>query len=99
MKKVTKEVLRDTASRLMFTMKEEEYDTLLSDFDLIIKQMDLIANIKGVDEASPMTFPYEISTNYLRIDEVEAPLDIKDALKNAKDVKDNQIELPKVLNR
>ena len=99
MKQVSKEVLRDTASRLMFTMKEEEYDTLLSDFDLIIKQMDLIANIKGVDEVAPMTFPYDVSTNYLREDEIEAPLDIKDALKNAKDVKDNQIELPKVLNR
>ena len=64
MKKVTKEVLRDTASRLMFTMKEEEYDTLLSDFDLIIKQMDLIANIKGVDEATPMTFLCDIRKNY-----------------------------------
>ncbi|MCR4879657.1 MAG: aspartyl/glutamyl-tRNA amidotransferase subunit C [Bacilli bacterium] len=97
MKTINKEVLKDTASRLMFDMKEEEYDTLLNEFDVIIKQMELIGQIKGVDEAEAMTFPFDVSNRYLREDVAITPLDKSEALKNAKDVVDNQIRLPKVV--
>ncbi len=97
MKTINKEVLKDTASRLMFDMKEEEYDTLLAEFDVIIKQMELIGQIKGVDEVEPMTFPFDVSNRFLREDIATSPLDKSEALKNAKDVVDNQIRLPKVV--
>ena len=32
MKEVNKEVLKDAANRLLFDMKDEEYDTLLNEF-------------------------------------------------------------------
>ena len=97
MKKVTKEVLKDTANRLMFNMNEEEYDTLLKEFDVMTKQMELIGNIKGVDDTKPMTFPFEVSNDVLREDVATAPLNKEEALKNAKDVVDGQIRLPKVV--
>lgn len=97
MKKVNKDVLKDTASRLMFNMSEDEYDTLLNEFDVIIKQMELIGNIEGVDEITPMTFPFDVSNSFLREDVASSPLDKAEALKNAKDVVDNQIRLPKVV--
>ena len=97
MKKVSKEVLKDTANRLLFTMNEEEYDTLLNEFDVITKQMTLIGNIKGVDDVLPMTFPFEVTNDFLREDIPTMPLDKEEALRNAKDVVDYQIRLPKVV--
>lgn len=97
MKKVTKEVLQESASKLMINLTDKELDTLLSDFDIIISQMELISDIPGVDDVEPMTFPFEITDIYLREDVATKPLDRSDVLKNAKDVLDNQICLPKVV--
>ena len=97
MKKVNKEVLKDTANRLLFTMNEEEYETLLKEFDVITRQMTLIGNIKGVDDVLPMTFPFDVTNDILREDIPTTPLDKEEALRNAKDVVDYQIRLPKVV--
>ena len=97
MKKVNKEVLKEAANKLMFDMSDEQYDTLLEEFEVITKQMELISEIPGVDEAKPMTFPFEVTVTYLRKDVPEQPLKRDEALKNAKDVVDGQIRLPKVV--
>lgn len=97
MKKYSKEVLKDAANRLLFDMKDEEYDVLLNEFKTIISQMELIGKYEDIDHLEPMIFPFESSTDYLREDEPSAPLTKEDALKNAKSVKDGQIKLPKVL--
>ncbi len=97
MKAITKEVLKDAASRLMFDMSDEQYDTLEKEFEIIIKQMKLIGEIPDVDNVEPMTFPFDVTTDFLREDEVTEPLTKSDALKNAKDVLDGQIKLPKVV--
>jgi len=97
MEKVTKDLLKTAANKLMFDMSDEQYETLLEEFDVIVKQMELVGKIKGVDEVEPMTFPYEIKTTFLREDKATKPLDRDEALKNAKDVVDGQIRLPKVV--
>ena len=97
MKPINKEELKEISRKLMFEMKEEEYNTLLCEFDVIIKQMNLIGEIDGVDEAEPMTFPFEVTNDYLREDVVKDNIDKKDALKNSKTVKDGQISVPKVV--
>ena len=97
MKNVNKEVLKATANKLMFDMSDEQYDNLVAEFDILIKQMNLIGEIEGVDEVEPMTFPFDVTNSYLREDEATAPLARDDALKNAKDVVDGQIRLPKVV--
>ncbi len=81
----------------MFDMKETEYSTLLEEFDVIIRQMELISEIPGVDEVSPMTFPFDVSTDYLREDLPGVPLSQEDALRNAGNVVEGQIRLPKVV--
>ena len=95
--KITKETLQEAANKLMFTMSEEEYQILLEEFEIILKQMEFISEIEGVDDALPMTFPFEVFTDYLREDIPDTPLDREEALKNAKDVVDGQIRLPKVV--
>lgn len=97
MKKVTLEVLKEATNKLMFDMSDEQYQNLLSEFDIILSQMELISEIEGVDDVEPMTFPYEVTTDYLREDAASSPLSKEDALKNAKDVVDGQISIPRVI--
>ncbi len=97
MKKVDKLMLHDIANKLMFDMEDEQYNTLMEEFSVVLKQMELISEIPGVDEAEPMTFPYQISATYLREDIAVKPLTKEEALKNANDVVNGQIRLPKVV--
>ena len=97
MKAINKEVLKDAAKRLLFEMSEQEYDTLLKEFDVVIKQMELIGNIEGVDDYAPMTFPFDCVTTYLREDIPARPLSKDEALRNAKNKLGGQIKLPKVV--
>ena len=39
---IEKDKLRDYAHKLMFDMNDEEYETLQEEFDVILKQMDLM---------------------------------------------------------
>lgn len=94
---VTKEKLKDYANKLMLDMDEKEYDTLLDEFDIILKQMDLIGKIKDIDEVEPMTFPFANTNVCLREDEAFITLNENSALKNAKDVLDDQVKVPKVV--
>ena len=97
MKTVNKEILKTAANKLMFDMSDEQYDNLVSEFGILMKQMELIGEIPGVDEVTPMTFPFDVTNTYLREDVATTPLNKEDALKNAKDVVDGQIRLPKVV--
>ena len=97
MKKVDKEVLKESAHKLLFDMSEEEYDTLLKEFDFIINQMEIISHIEGVDDVEPMSLPYPVTTTEMREDVVEEPLTQEQALRNAGDKKDGMIILPKVV--
>lgn len=97
MKEVNKEVLKDAANRLLFDMSDEEYDKLLAEFNTIQSQLELIGKIEGVEDAVPMTFPFDVSIDFLREDEPIEPLSKEEALRNAGSVKDGQIKLPKVV--
>ena len=97
MKKVSKEILKNTANKLMFDMTDEQYELLVKEFETLINQMELIGDIPEVDNAEPMTFPFEVTNDFLREDVVTSPLKQEEVLKNAADVVDGQIRLPKVV--
>lgn len=99
MKAVNKEVLKDAASRLLFDMKEEEYDTLLDEFEIITRQLKLMDDIEGLKEVEPLSFPYDLKISLMREDVVgENILSKEEVLGEAKTTRDGQIELPKVVN-
>ena len=98
MKEITLELLKNCASNLMFEMKEEEYETLLKEFQIVQEQFAHIGHIKGINEVEPMTFPFMVEGVSLREDEVKPSLSKEEALKNAKDTFADQIRLPKVVN-
>ena len=94
---ITKDKLKDYASKIMFDMNDEEYKTLEKEFEIILKQMDLIGNIKDIKDVEPMTFPFPIEGVTLREDTPTESLDIEDVLKNAKDTENSMVKVPKVV--
>ena len=92
-----KESLKILANKLMFTMEDSEYDTLLEEFDIMIKQMDLIGKIDGIEKVEPMSYPFPIDGVCLREDEVVDELNIDDILQNSGSTLYNQVKLPKVV--
>jgi len=95
---ITKEKLKNYAGKLMFDMKDEEYETLLKEFDVILKQMDLIGNIENISEVEPMTFPFELDCVELRNDLESRNIEIEDALSNTGSKKGREICVPKVVD-
>ena len=93
----TKEQLKDYAHKMMFDMKEEEYDTLEKEFEIFEKQMDFIGKVKGIEKIVPMTFPYINEDVKLRDDLVKNTITTKEALKNCKVGDRDQVRVPKVV--
>ena len=92
-----KETLMMLANKLMFTMDDSEYDTLLDEFDIILKQMDLIGKIPNIFEVEPMSFPFKNNDATLREDEIGDYLTVGEVLDNAKEEVDDQVKVPKVV--
>ena len=94
---IEKEKLKKYARLLMFEMKDEEYSTLQDEFEVILKQMDLIGEIEGIDKVEPMTFPFKNEDAFLREDEEGDYLTVGEVLENAKHVVDDQVKVPRVV--
>ncbi len=89
------EKLKVCANNLMFDMKDEEYLTLQKEFDVIVKHMDIIDTMEGIENVEPMFFPFAVD---LELKEYATEsLDTKEALSNAKDLKNNKVAVPKVV--
>lgn len=94
---IEKEKLEMYAEKLFFRMNDEEYTTLQQEFDVILKQMDIISKIEGISEVTPMTFPFEKEGTYFREDVVKDTLPVEDVIKNAKETSYEQVKVPKVV--
>ena len=92
-----KKALEMLAKKLMFTMDESEYETLSDEFEIILKQMDLIGKIKGISEVEPLIYPFPLDNVSMREDQVIDELPIDDILKNSGDTLYNQVKVPKVV--
>lgn len=97
MKELNQEVLHDCAHRLLFEMKEEEYQTLEEEFHVMIAQMQLLKEIPGIEDVTPMTFPFDVAVEEMREDVPEQPLDRDVALSNVKNSILGQVIVPKVV--
>lgn len=97
MKRADKQTLQLCAEKLMFRLSDEELNDLLSEFNAVIEQMEVIATIDGVDDASPMSFPFDVTSSYLREDVANTPISKDEALKNCKDVVTGNVRVPRVV--
>ncbi len=92
-----KKELELLASKLMVTMDEAEYETLSNEFEVILKQMDLIGKIKDIDKVEPLVYPFKLDNVKMRKDEVVDELELEDILANSGSNLYNQVKLPKVV--
>ena len=97
MKEYNIDVLKDAANRLLLDMSESEYKTLLSEFDIVTKQMKPLGDDKELDKIEPMVYPFEVFTTEMREDVAEQPLTREEALRNSQRKVGGQIKLPKVV--
>lgn len=94
---IEKEKLQMYAEKLFFKMNDDEYTTLQQEFNIILKQMDIISKIEGIDEITPMTFPFEKEGTHFREDVVTDTLSVENVIKNAKETSYEQVKVPKVV--
>ena len=91
--------LDDLAKKLMFEMKEEEYKTLEREFDITLKQMEFIGNIKNIESVEPMFYPFDLTLDdsFLREDNYVNEINFNDMLINVKEYEGSKVKVPKVV--
>ena len=94
---VTKENIQDYALKLMFRMKDDEFEAFEKEFETILKQMDLIGQIEGIENVEPLVFPFKLKDVKLREDIATSTLTTEDAVKNAKETIYDEVKVPKVV--
>ena len=97
MSKFTKELVDDLADKLLIGLSSEENDMVLSEFDEIDANIDLINDIDGISEVEPMTHCLDDFVYELREDVAVEGLPIEDILANSYDTEDREIVVPKVV--
>ena len=97
MQKITKENIQDYALKLMFKMKDEEFDAFEKEFETILKHMDLIGQIDGIEKVEPMTFPFKNKDVKLRKEKKKKKHTTDDAVKNAHETIYDEVKVPKVV--
>lgn len=97
MEKFTREMVVDYADKLLIGLTEEEINLVLSEFDIIDKNIDLINKIPNIEEIEPMTHCLDNFEYVLREDEVEESVEIEDLLKNCDEYLDREVKVPKVV--
>ena len=96
---IDKDYLKLLASKLMFDMDENEYETLQKEFEITLKNMDKIDKIPGLNEVEPLSFPYVVYDKELREDVYNEANELAtfDVIKNAKHTMNDQVKVPKVV--
>lgn len=89
--------LKIYAEKLMFKMDDKELEALQQEFDTILKQMDLLSKIPGIEEANAMHFPFELEEVQLREDIDINLLTREEALSGTKFVQNGEVRVPKVV--
>ena len=97
MQKITREEIQDYALKLMFKMKDNEFESFEKEFETILKHMDLIGDIEGIEDVEPMVFPFRNKDAKLRKDIANHDLSTDDAVKNAKETIYDEVKVPKVV--
>ena len=96
-KKFTKELVDDLADKLLIGLSPEENEMVLSEFDEIDANIDLINEIDGIEKVEPMTHCLDDFVCELREDVAVDSVPIEDLLSNCDDVEDREIVVPKVV--
>ena len=96
-KNFTKELVDDLADKLLIGLSDEENAMVLSEFEAIDANIDLINEIDGIKDVEPMTHCLDDFVYELREDVAVESVPIEDLLANSDDTEDREIVVPKVV--
>ena len=96
MSKFNEGLIIDYADKLLIGLTDKEIKSILSEFDVIEKNMDLINEIDGINKIEPQHYPFDLKS-VPRDGKVIENDDLLDILKNSDKVNDREIEVPKVV--
>ena len=97
MSKFTKEMVDNYADKLLIGLTPEENKQVLEEFDVIDKNCDVVNSIPNISEVKTMTHCLDDFCVELREDIAEESVPIEDLLSNCGEVRDREIEIPKVV--
>ena len=97
MGKFTKEMVNDYAEKLLIGLTEEENDMVLSEFDKIDIDINIINEIEGINSVEPMSWCLDDFSCELRDDIAEESISIEEVVKNCDDYRVCEIKIPKVV--
>ncbi len=97
MKKFTKEMVNNYADNLLIGLTPKENKLVLDEFEVIDKNCDIVNSIPNIGEVEPMTQCLDNFESTFREDTPEKSDSIEDLLANCEDVKNREIELPRVV--
>lgn len=95
--KFNQETIDKLSDLLLIGLTPEENKMILDEFEIIDKNIGKINNIKGIENATPMTHTLDDFTYELREDVAEESPSIEDLLSNCDQVNDREVEVPKVV--
>lgn len=96
MKQLNKQMVNMLAKECMFELSEQESDNIVAEFDVLIKQLDLLNKI-DTSHVDIMVYPFEVPVSFMREDTGHHVLSQDEALKNAPKQKDGFVVIPKVV--
>lgn len=97
MSKFTSAMVDDYADKLLIGLTEEENKMVLDEFDIIDHNLDLVNQIEGISNITPMAHCLDDFTYELREDVPEESIPISDLLANSDDTDGDEIVVPKVV--
>lgn len=98
MSKFTKEMVNSYADKLLIGLTDEENQMVLSEFDKIDSDINLINEIDGIGDVEPMSWCLDDFCCELRDDVSDDSVDIDDLMKNCDDYRVCEVKLPKVVD-
>lgn len=96
MERISVKKVHQLARQLMFSLSEQEAKDIVSEFDTLLSQLDLLDRIDTSD-CEELVYPFETPTTFFREDVVDHVMDVKDVFLNAPKVENQYFVIPKVV--
>ena len=97
MSKFTKDIINDYANKLLIGLTDEENDMVLSEFDKIDSDINIINSIEGISDVEPMSWCLDDFSCELRSDIADDSISIDDVVSNCDSYRVCEIKIPKVV--
>ena len=98
MGKFTKEMVNDYADKLLIGLTDDENDMVLSEFDKIDSDINVINEIDGISSVEPMSWCLDDFSCELREDVSEESISIEEVISNCDDYRVCEVKVPKVVD-